>query len=181
MIYEDFLVLTDDYKCIPYDGSNADALYKYIGQSKDVVIPEGIKYLFSGVFSKGDIESIVLPDSLTVISDSVFYECQNLRKVVFGKNTVKIGYHAFYRCKSLASITFLEGLKEIDIKSMIQVQNLENQAENLILTLRLPAGNEGNLNISVVTDAFKNYADKPITLKSVCRTKIFSENYQDFF
>ncbi|MBR4319590.1 MAG: TIGR03936 family radical SAM-associated protein [Oscillospiraceae bacterium] len=74
-----------------------------------------------------------------------------------------------------------KGLKEIDIKSMIQVQNLENQAENLILTLRLPAGNEGNLNISVVTDAFKNYADKPITLKSVCRTKIFSENYQDFF
>ena len=114
MIYEDFLVLTDDYKCIPYDGSNADALYKYIGQSKDVVIPEGIKYLFSDVFSKGDIESIVLPDSLTVLSDSVFYGHQNLRKVVFGKNTVKIGYHAFYRCKSLASITFPEGLEEID-------------------------------------------------------------------
>ena len=74
-----FLVLTDDYKCIPYDGSNEVALYKYIGHSKDVVIPEGIKYLFSGVFSKTNIESIVLPDSLTVISDSLFYECQNLR------------------------------------------------------------------------------------------------------
>ena len=113
MIYEDFLVLTDDHKCIPYDGSNEVALYKYIGQSKDVIIPEGIKILFSCIFSKSDIECIVFPESLTVISDSVLYGHQNLRKVVLGKNTVRIGDYAFYRCKSLESIIFPEGLEEI--------------------------------------------------------------------
>ena len=125
MIYEDFLVLTDDYQCIPYDGSNAVTIYKYIGQSKDVVIPEGIKYLFSGVFSKSDIESIVLPDSLTVISDSAFYGHQNLRKVVFGKSTVKIGYYAFYGCKSLESITFSEGLEEIGNHAFTSCESLK--------------------------------------------------------
>lgn len=74
-----------------------------------------------------------------------------------------------------------KGFKEIDIKPLIQVQNFQNSPYHLILTLRLPAGNEKNLNVSVVADAFKNYADKPILLESVCRTKIFSENYQDFF
>ena len=74
-----------------------------------------------------------------------------------------------------------KGFKEIDIKSMITIKNIDVQNQDLLLTLCLPAGNEGNLNVSAVTDAFQNYADKPMLVKSVCRTKIFSGNQQDFF
>ncbi|MBR1528206.1 MAG: TIGR03936 family radical SAM-associated protein [Oscillospiraceae bacterium] len=74
-----------------------------------------------------------------------------------------------------------KGLKEIDIKPMLTIKNIDMQEQNLFLTAILPAGNDGNLNINVLTDAFQNYADKPIFIKSACRTKIFSENYQDFF
>ena len=74
-----------------------------------------------------------------------------------------------------------KGYKEIDIKSMITIKNIDMQNQNLSLTVILPAGNDGNLNITVLTDSFQNYADKPIFVKSACRTKIFSENYQDFF
>ncbi len=74
-----------------------------------------------------------------------------------------------------------KGMKELNIKEMITVQNSVMQNQKLSLTLRLPAGNEGSLNPAAVTDAFQKYADKPILVESACRTKIFSENYQDFF
>ncbi len=74
-----------------------------------------------------------------------------------------------------------KGVKEINIKNNIIIHKIDFQPPDLSLILRLPAGNDGNLNIGIVSDAFQNYADKPILVKSVCRTKIFSENYQDFF
>ena len=46
--------------------------------------------------------------------------------------------------------------------------------------LRLPAGNDGNINIGVVIDAFKNYAGKPILINYLCRAKIFCRNYEEF-
>lgn len=74
-----------------------------------------------------------------------------------------------------------KGMKEIDIKPMLKVIDQDHQGENLSLTLHLPAGNEHNLNILAVTEAFQNYADQAILMRSICRTKIFSENQQDFF
>jgi len=74
-----------------------------------------------------------------------------------------------------------KGMKELDIKSMITIKNINIQDGDLLLTLCLPAGNDGSLNVTVVTDAFQNYAGKPILLKSARRTKIFSGNQQDFF
>ncbi|MBR1554221.1 MAG: hypothetical protein IJ644_02370, partial [Oscillospiraceae bacterium] len=74
-----------------------------------------------------------------------------------------------------------KGMKELNIKSMITIRNINMQDADLLLTLCLPAGNDGSLNVTVVTDAFQNYAGKPILLKSACRTKIFSGNQQDFF
>ena len=74
-----------------------------------------------------------------------------------------------------------KGFKETDIKPMINIKNIYMRNRELCLTLCLPAGNEGNLNITAVAEAFQNYADKPILMKSVCRIKIFSENQQDFF
>jgi len=74
-----------------------------------------------------------------------------------------------------------KGFREIDIKSMIIIKNIDIHDADLYLTVILPAGNQENLNINILTDAVQNYADKPILIKSACRTKIFSENYQDFF
>lgn len=73
-----------------------------------------------------------------------------------------------------------KGMREIDIKSFLQVEKISMKQNVLCLVLRLPAGNDGNINTSVVTDAFQNYADKPILIKSVCRTKIFCRNHEEF-
>ncbi len=74
------------------------------------------------------------------------------------------------------------GMKQIDIKPMIQVCAME-EAENgkLTASIKLPAGNEGNLNISIVLDAFKNYAKQPFVIEQTIREKIFCLNGEEFF
>ncbi len=73
-----------------------------------------------------------------------------------------------------------KGMKTIDIKPMITVESMTAENDNLCLSLRLPAGNEGNLNVTVVTDAFQKYAEKPILVTKILRTKIFCQNGEIF-
>ena len=74
-----------------------------------------------------------------------------------------------------------KGTKEIDIKPLITVEAVTAGEGTLCLTLRLPAGNEGNINASVVTDAFQKYAETPVLVKEVLRTKIFCADGGLFF
>ncbi len=73
-----------------------------------------------------------------------------------------------------------KGLKEMDIKSMLICESVIQESQELVLMLLLPAGNDGNLNVSVVTDAFQNFAGKPISVNAVCRMKIFCRNQKEF-
>jgi hypothetical protein len=61
------------------------------------------------------------------------------------------------------------------------VQAASAEGNNLLLTLLLPAGNEGNINVSVVTDAFQKYTDMPFCVEQVLREKIFCLNGEEFF
>jgi hypothetical protein len=54
-------------------------LRKYKGNDAEVVIPDGVTSIGSGVFSECiNLTTITIPDSVTSIGDSAFYECTNL-------------------------------------------------------------------------------------------------------
>ncbi len=72
------------------------------------------------------------------------------------------------------------GFKEMDIAAMITVRDLCTEDGMLRMRIHLPAGNEGNLNISVVLDAFKNYAEQPLSVESAVREKIFCLSGEEF-
>lgn len=74
-----------------------------------------------------------------------------------------------------------KGMKEIDIKPKIAAESVVSEGGALHLTLHLPAGNEENINVSVVMDAFQRYADTPILVSRVVRTKIFCTDGGLFF
>ena len=74
-----------------------------------------------------------------------------------------------------------KGMKEIDVKPMVTVSDMTADGGDLHLTLRLPAGNEGNINVSVITDAFEKYAGMLVPVTSVLRTKIFCADGKVFF
>jgi hypothetical protein len=57
--------------------------------------------------------SLVLPDSLSVIADQTFADCQALKSVVIPDKVVSIGNKAFFRCVYLTSVTLSSGFQEI--------------------------------------------------------------------
>ena len=58
-----------------------------------------------------NLETIILPESVTSIGSYAFYNCTNLAKIVIPKSVTSIGNSAFLGCQSLAE-TYFNGTKE---------------------------------------------------------------------
>ena len=71
--------------------------------------------------------------------------------------------------------------RQLNIRPMIQVEEMAAEDGMLRLMLRLPAGNEGNLNVTVVTGEFEKYAEQAFFVKQIMREKIFCQNGEKFF
>lgn len=74
-------------------------LIGYGGENKDVVIPPtkngvALKTIASSAFSDANINSVVIPDTVTEIGSSAFYN-NNLKSIVFPSGLLKIGNSAF--------------------------------------------------------------------------------------
>ncbi|GHV26819.1 hypothetical protein AGMMS4952_07510 [Spirochaetia bacterium] len=54
--------------------------------------------------NKEYLVSIILPDTLTTIGNSAFYNCSSLTSVTIGNRVTSIGNEAFYRCSGLTSV-----------------------------------------------------------------------------
>ncbi|MBQ3096852.1 MAG: leucine-rich repeat domain-containing protein [Kiritimatiellae bacterium] len=74
-----------------------------------VTIPEGVMAIGSSAFSAPsatNLVQVVLPESLTDISDNAFYGCNNLQSIHIPANVWSIYSNAFGECVSLAAVTF---------------------------------------------------------------------------
>lgn len=113
-----------------------DAVFANCVNLKNINIPESVKTLGNCVFVNcmslesldlsqfttvgntlisgcSSLKSIVLPDYMTVLSDSYFKDCASLESCVLPANLTKIGQNAFRGCVSLKAIDFPESLTTI--------------------------------------------------------------------
>jgi hypothetical protein len=73
-------------------------------------IPKGlsriptISFSYGGFDCNDELESIVIPDTITTISDRAFSGCSSLTSVVIPASVTSIGTEVFLGCKSLTSI-----------------------------------------------------------------------------
>ncbi len=115
--------------------TEADQLYINNKPIKNLVIPEGVKYISKfafygccefnsiilpesleklGNFAFGDckkITSIRLPKGLREVGGGAFAYCRSLKEVIIANKGVEIGESAFYDCPSLKNV-FYAGTKE---------------------------------------------------------------------
>ena len=111
-------------------------VHSYYGNDQEVIIPEGIESIASGVFNKSKVISVKLPTSLkrlgasfvecsflseiaipegtTDILPATFKGCSRLRKVVLPSTIKRIGRDAFSGCNSLEAITIPEHVEVIE-------------------------------------------------------------------
>ena len=72
---------------------------------RNVVIGEGVTILENRVFERSGIKKITLPDSVVTLGESVFYGCEKLEEIHFGKSFEAFGELSFYNCLKLNKIT----------------------------------------------------------------------------
>lgn len=110
-------------------------LIRYVGNDKNLVIPEGVTSIgygdasayYSennfGIFPNSNIKSITLPKTLEYIGWNAFSNCTELEEVIINSNIKNIGYNAFEGCTSLRSID-LSKVKAIGNSAFLNCQNL---------------------------------------------------------
>lgn len=105
--YQSNLKYVGDY--VFYDDGNQVYFIKYIGDNKELVLPEyegGKEYkIYKHAFRyNDDITSVVFPNSVTHIEHEVFYDCDALESVVIPDSVVSIDGWTFYDCDALKNI-----------------------------------------------------------------------------
>jgi len=89
-------------------------LLQYIGNGGDVVIPDGVTAIASGVFNTNlALTSVVIPDGVTKIGDAAFANASNLVKVVMTDSVLEVGTACFMGCSSLSDLTFSKNIKTL--------------------------------------------------------------------
>ena len=84
----------------------------YLGEVREIILPEGMKTIPDGAFSFfGNLSRVSLPESLEEIGEGAFECCSSLKHLFIPKNVKKIGQDAFRSCSSLEKIEVAKGNK----------------------------------------------------------------------
>ena len=100
----------------------------FSGSGENVVIPETIDgYPVVNVYLaySSKIISITLPNSITSLTGSAFYQCNKLTTVILPDTLVEIGSSAFRYCTALTTIELPASLKRIYGSAFSDCTNLE--------------------------------------------------------
>ena len=107
-------------------------LTSYTGSETHVVIPDGVSVLGGdpnkSIFEDAQepVQSVVIPESVTEISEGAFVDCSELQEVTMGNGVTRIlGAFAFFGCSKLKTVSLSENLEEISPKAFCFCQSLE--------------------------------------------------------
>lgn len=123
------------YKTLDSNGDGTNDYVKITGCNETTVkldIPnkiEGLPVKEIGDFAFSEhasLESVTIPDGVTTLGISVFWDCLNLSDVTLPESAINIGHSTFRDCESLETITLPSGLTEINDMMFNECINLKN-------------------------------------------------------
>lgn len=80
---------------------------------EEISLPDTVYSIGKQAFYRTKITSFTVPSSVSVIENFVFYGCENLISIDFGKRVNMICDNAFYNCTSLTSLIIPDNILKI--------------------------------------------------------------------
>lgn len=77
-------------------------------------VPDTVIEIGSGGFAYSHLQSIILPDSLEVIGEYAFFDCDLMKEMHVPQQVERIGIEAFAWCEQLETVTLPQGLETIE-------------------------------------------------------------------
>ena len=91
----------------------------------ELVIPEGVTSIGSSAFYNcSSLTAITIPEGVTSIGDWAFSGCSSLTTITIPESVTSIGGHAFGDCSSLTAITIPEGVTSIGWRAFYYCSSL---------------------------------------------------------
>ena len=84
----------------------------FVRKGTKIICDEAFRW--SKLIGCRSLTSLVIPDSVTSIGDSAFWDCCSLSSVVIHDSVTSIGDKAFYRCSSLAEVVIPESVVNLN-------------------------------------------------------------------
>lgn len=94
-------------------GDMADNAFENRTDIVRVKIGNGITSIESCAFRKCSLTSITIPNTVTIIGDMAFYNCENLKIVTIPNGVASIGDYAFSGCSRMERITIPNSVQSI--------------------------------------------------------------------
>ena len=142
---------------------NGNSIILYLGNSSELNIPsklggKTVTTIGFGVFEGNEtIEKVVLPDTITAISNSAFLNCVNLSDVTLPGNLKTLGAGAFSGCKKIEKIILPDTLTVLEtgvFKDCTALKNIK-LSDNLVSIGVLTFENCSNLKRIELPDTLK--------------------------
>ena len=103
-----YTAVSDGYGISGFSGDNI----------KTLIIPnqhdgKHVNRILSDVFENSDVREVVMTDGITVIEDSAFKNCSQLKQVIFPGTLKEIGDLAFANCRNLVTAALPHSIEQI--------------------------------------------------------------------
>ena len=105
--------VADTYIVGQYISADALAAVGSVGPMSSLLMGLAMGVTGGFAFEGCALESVIVPEGITAIEDSVFRSCVVLKDIKLPSTLESIGTKAFWGCESLEGIQFNEGLKVI--------------------------------------------------------------------
>ena len=103
--FDSYGIKLDDFILNGFDIRD-DILWRYYGNNKDIIIPDGVIEISAFAFQECyDLESVTIPNSVLDIGFCAFQDCEKLESIIITNSVTNIDENAFEGCTSLKRVT----------------------------------------------------------------------------
>ena len=115
---------SSDDKGVLFNKNKTNLIHVPNGITGAYSIPSSVITISEYAFQNCHIASVTIPNSVTTIGYSAFYQCRNLTSVTIGNGVTTIGDEAFGSCSRLTTVTIPDSVTTIGAYAFVDCRNL---------------------------------------------------------